>query len=125
MAKVSFSIPAFLVIAGLAVTPALAAGGSASGGGGGAASGGSAGSGSGSSATSAPTPASSGSGAAMAGVPGGATPAPGKRAAVEGALRRTGNGPSGAEDRQELRSLNQISHQIAPGVPEPAPEAGK
>jgi hypothetical protein len=114
---------AVCLIGSLTVAPAFAAGGSASGGSTGGSSGGGASAGAGS--TSAQIPASSGSGGPMTGIPGGSTPAPGKRQAVEGALRRTGNGPTDEEDRQELRSLNQISHQIAPAVPEPAPEAGK
>ena len=55
----------------------------------------------------------------------GSQPMPGKRKAVEDGLRRTGNAPSPSEDKQQLQSLNQISRQVAPGVPVPAPEVNR
>ncbi len=55
----------------------------------------------------------------------GSQPVPGKRKAVEDRLRQTGNAPSPSKDQQELQSLNQISRQVAPGAPVPAPEASR
>ena len=126
MAKILRSVSALWIITALAAAPAFAAGGSASGGSGGSSSPGSAASagGVGPSTPSSAGVSTSSSAGPLAGTATGSTPAPGKRHAVEGALQRTGNAPTQAEDKQELQSLNQISHQIAPSVPVPAPEAG-
>ena len=105
------------IVAVLAAPPAFAAGSSSSGGTGGASAGGSSAAG-----TSGPSSSGPGAGGAVAGMSG-SKPTPGKRKAVETALQKSGNAQSPARDKEELRSLNQISHQIAPSVPVPAPEA--
>ena len=69
--------------------------------------------------------AGAGSGLSTGGAVAGSQPMPGKRKAVEDGLRKTGSAPSPTEDKQELRSLNQISRQIAPGVAVPAPEVNR
>jgi hypothetical protein len=49
--------------------------------------------------------------------------APNRRAQTEGQLRNSGAAPSPEQDRQQLRELNDVSRQIAPTAPVPAPEA--
>ena len=96
----------------LASAPAFAAGGSTGGGAGGSSSAGSV-AGSPSTAPSTGAPQQAGGAASNA--------APGKRKAVEDSMRQAG-ALNPTTDKQELRSLNQISRQIAPGVAVPAPE---
>ena len=61
---------------------------------------------------------------AIGGGAAGSQPVPGKRKAVEDRLRQSGHAPDPAQDQGELRTLNQISRQVAPGTPVPAPEVG-
>jgi hypothetical protein len=122
--RVPAGLLALVAMFGILGGVALAAGGSSSSSGSGGAGSSASGSGVSSSGSGAPSisPGSPSPPVMGGGSGSGSLPTPGKRKSVEDGLRQTGNAPSPAQDKQELRTLNQISRQTAPGVPVPAPE---